>query len=270
LSIQKSELQPVDPVNPVAPWLGGKRNLAKRICARIDAIPHRTYVEPFVGMGGVFLRRSCRPRGEVINDRSRDVSTLFRILQRHYPQFIETLRFQITTRAEFNRLTQTDPETLTDLERAARFLYLQRLAYGGLQDEIQRLCPPGRGKFHQQGLHHTCEPGREPPGLIPWSKGRTRGRVLADKAYASKAPCAVANVMGSCVQPPVIDPRNRPLRAREQRGRQAISAYATVTRRPIVRAGQRTHSQLATVAIRQNLRGAANKITLNPPTPAIA
>ena len=124
-------LKPVLPVSPVAPWLGGKRNLAKRLCARIAQIPHTTYAEPFVGMGGVFLRRASQPRCEVINDRGRDVSNLFRILQRHYPQFLEVLRFQLTTRAEFNRLVSTDPETLTDLERAARFLYLQRTAFGG-------------------------------------------------------------------------------------------------------------------------------------------
>ena len=68
---------------------------------------------------------------EVINDISRDVATLFRILQRHYPQFLETLKFQLTSRREFERLAACDPSTLTDLERAARFLYLQRLAFGG-------------------------------------------------------------------------------------------------------------------------------------------
>lgn len=122
---------PVDPVTPVAPWLGGKRNLAKRIVARIDAIEHTTYAEPFVGMGGIFLRRTRRPRAEVINDFGRDVANLFRILQRHYPQFLETLRFQLTTRVEFERLVATKPDTLTDLERAGRFLYLQRTAFGG-------------------------------------------------------------------------------------------------------------------------------------------
>lgn len=122
---------PVSSTAPVAPWLGGKRNLAKRICAELDAIPCATYAEPFVGMGGIFLRRSARPTSEVINDRGRDVANLFRILQRHYPQFLDTLRFQLTTRAEFDRLVATDPETLTDLERAGRFLYLQRTAFGG-------------------------------------------------------------------------------------------------------------------------------------------
>lgn len=124
-------LSPIEPISPAAPWLGGKRNLAKRICAILDATSCTTYAEPFVGMGGIFLRRSQRPKAEVINDFGRDVSNLFRILQRHYPQFLEVLRFQLTTRAEFNRLVDTNPETLTDLERAGRFLYLQRTAFGG-------------------------------------------------------------------------------------------------------------------------------------------
>lgn len=124
-------LSPVHPVQPVAPWLGGKRNLARRITVRLDATPHEVYAEPFVGMGGVFLRRSMRPRSEVINDLGRDIANLFRILQRHYPQFLDCLRFQLTTRSEFERLVATRPETLTDLERAARFLYLQRTAFGG-------------------------------------------------------------------------------------------------------------------------------------------
>jgi DNA adenine methylase len=126
-----SEMTPTAATAPIAPWLGGKRNLARRICAIIDQTPCTTYVEPFVGMGGIFLRRTARPRAEVINDLGRDVANLFRILQRHYPQFLEVLRFQLTTRAEFNRLVDTPPDTLTDLERAARFLYLQRTAFGG-------------------------------------------------------------------------------------------------------------------------------------------
>ena len=123
--------QMIKPIDPVAPYVGGKRLLAKCIRQRIEAIPHDTYAEPFVGMGGVFLRRRERPRLEVVNDLSRDVITFFRILQRHYAPFIEIIKFGITSRAEFNRLVETNPETLTDLERAARFFYIQRTAFGG-------------------------------------------------------------------------------------------------------------------------------------------
>jgi DNA adenine methylase len=116
---------------PIAPWLGGKRNLAKRICALIDGDAHISYAEPFVGMGGVFLRRTSRPRAEFINDYQRDVYNLFRVLQEHYVAFLDMLRFQITTQANFNRLVGVDPTTLTDMQRAGRFLFLQRLAFGG-------------------------------------------------------------------------------------------------------------------------------------------
>lgn len=126
-----SELIPVDPVRPVAGYVGGKRALSKRLVEMIDRTPHRTYAEVFVGMGGVFLRRTAKPVSEVINDRNGEVANLFRILQRHYPQFMETLRFQVTSRREFDRLKAANPATLTDLERAGRFLYLQRTAFGG-------------------------------------------------------------------------------------------------------------------------------------------
>ena len=124
-------LTPVAPARPPAAYIGGKRRLSKRLVERISAVPHATYAEPFVGMGGVFFRRTARPRAEVINDVSRDVTTLFRILQRHYQPFIDMLRWRFTSRAEFDRLLAVDPATCTDLERAARFLYLQRLSFGG-------------------------------------------------------------------------------------------------------------------------------------------
>ncbi len=125
------KLQPVMPVRPAAGYIGGKRNLAKRLVPLLSSIPHQCYAEVFVGMGGIFLRRDQRPSVEVINDWSEDVSTFFRILQRHYVAFLDMLRFQLTSRAGFERLMATDPKTMTDLERAARFLYLQRLAFGG-------------------------------------------------------------------------------------------------------------------------------------------
>lgn len=124
-------LSPIAPVRPVAGYIGGKRALAARLVAQIAATPHDCYVEPFVGMGGIFFRRDSRPKAEVINDVSADVTNVFRLLQRHYQQLLDVLKWQIASRAEFERLVRVDPDTLTDLERAARFLFLQRLAFGG-------------------------------------------------------------------------------------------------------------------------------------------
>ena len=141
-------------VRPPAPYLGGKRNLAKRLTAIIDAIPHRTYVEPLVGIGGVFLRRPKAAPVEEINDLSGDVANLFRVIRRHYEPRVAELRWLIASRAEFQRQSSLDPRLLTDIERAVRFLYLQRLAFGG--------CVVGRSfgvdhrsssRFNQAKLH---------------------------------------------------------------------------------------------------------------------
>ena len=124
-------LEPVRPIRTPAPYIGGKRFLAPRLAAMIDAIDHNLYAEPFVGMGGVFFKRTRQPKCEVINDVSHDVVTLFRILARHYKPFVEMLEWHVGSRAEFERLMAVDPDTCTDLERAARFLYLQKMAFGG-------------------------------------------------------------------------------------------------------------------------------------------
>ncbi len=124
-------LIPVPPAEPAAPWLGGKRHLARRICGLIAATDHASYVEPFVGMGGVFLRRAQKPTSEVINDINGDVANLFRILQRHPEALFRELAWRPAMRAEFDRLKGARVQDLTDVERAARFLYLQRLAFAG-------------------------------------------------------------------------------------------------------------------------------------------
>jgi DNA adenine methylase len=148
----------VPKTSPVAPWQGGKRNLASRICAVIDADSHSTYAEPFVGMGGIFLRRTRRAPAEVINDAGRDVYTLFRMLQEHYVAFLDLLRFQITTQANFQRLAAVDPATLTDLQRAARFLYLQRLAFGGkVRGQNFGLSPGRTARFNLTTLEPDLE-----------------------------------------------------------------------------------------------------------------
>lgn len=151
-------LTPVRAVAPPAPYLGGKRNLAARVIERLQAIPHRAYVEPFVGMGGVFLRRPFRAQAEVINDLSTDVATLFRCLQRHYVPLMDMLRWQLTSRTEFEWLLAAQPESLTDLERAARFLYLQRTAFGGkVTGRTFGVTPGGPGRFNVTRLAPLLE-----------------------------------------------------------------------------------------------------------------
>ena len=117
-------LREIVPAEPIAPWFGGTRYLARRIIERIEAVPHDCFAEPFVGMGGVFLRRSKRPKSEIIN--------LFRIMREHPDELARQFRWVIASRREFRRLLVVPPETLTDVQRAARFATLQRLAFAGV------------------------------------------------------------------------------------------------------------------------------------------
>lgn len=118
-------------IRPLAGYIGGKWFLRATICPLLDAIPHHAYVEPFIGMGAVFLGRAKRSKVEVINDANGDVATLFRVVQRHPQALCDTIRWQTGSRSEYDRLWRTRPETLTDIERAARFLVLRRLTYSG-------------------------------------------------------------------------------------------------------------------------------------------
>lgn len=97
----------------------------------IDKTPHILYAEPFMGMGGVFFRRTKRPKCEAINDINQDLIILYRVLERFYPYFADMLKYKLCLRAEFNRLLAEKPNLLLDFERAARYLYLQKNAFGG-------------------------------------------------------------------------------------------------------------------------------------------
>lgn len=155
-------LDPIAPVKPLAPYIGGKRNLAKHLVQRINAVPHTTYAEVFVGMGGIFFRRDQRPKAEVINDWSEDVSTFFRVVQHHYVPFLEYMRHKITSRAEFDKLVRQDPSTLTDMQRSARFLYLQRLAFGGkVAGRGFGVNPPAPARFDVTKLGPMIEAAHE-------------------------------------------------------------------------------------------------------------
>ncbi len=121
----------VKPINPIAPYLGGKRLLAKTIVPLIEKIPHNIYCEPFMGMGGIFFRRTQKPKCEAINDINSEIINMFRMVEKFPNYLADMLKFKICSRAEFKRMLATPPLLLTELERAVRYLYIQKNAFGG-------------------------------------------------------------------------------------------------------------------------------------------
>ena len=113
---------------PLAGWLGGKRMLAKHILKRIPE--HTCYVEPFAGAAWVLFRKR-ESNVEVINDINREVVTLYRCIRWHLEEFVRYFKWVLISREEFERLKKVDPDTLTDIQRSARFYYLQQCSFGG-------------------------------------------------------------------------------------------------------------------------------------------
>jgi DNA adenine methylase len=113
---------------PMLQWMGGKRRLAKHLLPLFP--PHHCYVEVFCGGSALFFMRPEPARVEVINDLNRELVNLYRIVQHHLEEFVRQFKWVISSRQVFEWQKVTRPETLTDIQRAARFYYLQRHCFG--------------------------------------------------------------------------------------------------------------------------------------------
>jgi DNA adenine methylase len=110
-------------------YIGGKHALAKRI---IELFPkHTTYVEAFAGGAQVFFAKPPS-KVEVLNDLDGEIVNFFRICQSHYEELLRYLRFTLVSRKYFDLVRATDPATLTDIQRAARHLYLLKNSFASL------------------------------------------------------------------------------------------------------------------------------------------
>ncbi|WP_198321723.1 MULTISPECIES: DNA adenine methylase [Methylococcus] len=113
---------------PIFPWIGGKRRLARHILPLFPA--HDCYVEPFCGAAALFFLKEPA-KCEVINDINGELVNLYRVVQHHLEEFVRQFKWALTSRQIYEWMNATPEETLTDIQRAARFFYLQKLAFGG-------------------------------------------------------------------------------------------------------------------------------------------
>nr|WP_315237731.1 DNA adenine methylase [uncultured Albidiferax sp.] len=116
---------------PIVPWVGGKRRLVPEILPWFE--PHTCYVEPFAGAAALLFNKQPS-KVEVLNDVNADLVNLYRVVRHHLEEFVRQFKWALTSRKLFQWLQDTPPETLTDIQRAARFFYLQRLAFGAKVD----------------------------------------------------------------------------------------------------------------------------------------
>ncbi|EEI9451720.1 DNA adenine methylase [Salmonella enterica subsp. enterica serovar Javiana] len=113
---------------PIVPWIGGKRRLAKHILPLFPK--HTCYVEPFCGAAALYFLKEAS-KVEVINDVNGELVNLYRVVKHHLEEFVRQFKWALVSRQIYKWLQITPEETLTDIQRAARFYYLQKQAFGG-------------------------------------------------------------------------------------------------------------------------------------------
>lgn len=130
---------------PFLKWVGGKRQLMPDLLQHLPvdlpafAAGQGCYFEPFIGGGALFFAlQEQGVRRAVINDFNPELVNLYRVIQRDAAALDAQLRqpsFANTAEAFANVRgwdRGADWQQRSELERAARFVYLNRTAFNGL------------------------------------------------------------------------------------------------------------------------------------------
>ncbi|KTT21908.1 DNA adenine methylase [Pseudacidovorax intermedius] len=112
--------------SPLA-WLGGKSRLADQIIERMP--PHETYCEVFAGAAWVLFKKP-ESKVEIINDINSELTNLYRCVKHHLAEVVLQFRWMLVARDDFDRFLRTPADSLTDIQRAARFFYLAKSSFG--------------------------------------------------------------------------------------------------------------------------------------------
>ena len=116
-------------MNSPLSYIGGKSKLSDTIIKMIPA--HRAYCEVFAGAAWVFFRKEPS-KYETINDLDSDLVCFYRVLQNHLEEFLKQFKWLLSSREWFEDWKrQQAAGGLTDIQRAARYYYLQRHTFGG-------------------------------------------------------------------------------------------------------------------------------------------
>lgn len=133
-------------MKPFVKWAGGKRQILNRIIEYVDDSSFENeakYIEPFLGGGAVFFNLS--PKNAVINDLNDDLINVYKVIaSNRFNELIERLKkYQIEYQNtedkeeyyyEIRSLDRKDnwPFEYSNVERAARMIFLNRTCYNGL------------------------------------------------------------------------------------------------------------------------------------------
>ena len=115
---------------PFCKWVGGKRQLLRRILPLVPE-PFGVYHEPFVGGGALFF--AVQPRRAHLSDVNERLVRTYRGIQRDVSNVVKRLARYPHDRVFFEKMRQRDVEAMAqDAEAAAWLIYLNKTGYNGL------------------------------------------------------------------------------------------------------------------------------------------
>lgn len=122
-------------LKPVTKWVGGKRQLLPVLHQYLPT-QFKRYFEPFVGGGALLF--DLAPAQATINDANGELMNVYQVIKDHPQALIEQLqRLAARNSKDFylhiRALDRSDDyEALTDVQKAARLLYMLRVDYNGM------------------------------------------------------------------------------------------------------------------------------------------
>jgi DNA adenine methylase len=124
----------VSPAAPFLKWVGGKRQILPSLLSHIPRRIDGTYREPFVGGGAVFFALVAEGRvgKAILGDLNHDLVELYTCVRDEPGAVIEALQEHRNDQTHYYRVRAIPAQRLSRIERAARFIFLNRCGYNGL------------------------------------------------------------------------------------------------------------------------------------------
>jgi DNA adenine methylase len=136
---------------------------------------YNTFIEPFVGGGAALL--SIQPKKVIINDINKELIITYQIIKKQPKQLLKLLKEYEKNHSKdfYETLRSQEPNNLTELGIAARFIYLNKSGYNGLY------------RVNSQGEFN-----------VPWGqkekvKLADKENILAVSEYLNKNNCQILN-----------------------------------------------------------------------------
>lgn len=125
-------LDPSVTASPFLKWAGGKGQLLPWLEPFFPR-GFRRYIEPFLGGGAVFFH--VQPRQAILGDANPELINCYQVVRDSVEDLIEHLHGHRYEREYFYEVRAQDTRELEPLERASRFIFLNKTCYNGLYRE---------------------------------------------------------------------------------------------------------------------------------------